>query len=210
MSSKNSLIPLEPLTLAFPEWAREPEAMDILDELTRLAPSMAHTAKLHNTIIMLVDARANGRHQREVFSLPECYSGTYYYNEVKPFSRPIEEALYRFARLHLMKLASADIEIAHTRIAKAAPIAATQLIRLAAKGSDDRIRLQAAESILDRASTLTGVKTLQQVDRPFEGGPKVLDLSRLSIEEIEALEQIQRKLLTDEDIVDGEVKQLEE
>lgn len=75
----------------------------------------------------------------------------------KLFKRTIEE-VEQLARTFQDEQIIRDLKLARQRLAMAAPVAATELVRLMRMSPDEKVRLQAANSILDRADLTTATK----------------------------------------------------
>jgi hypothetical protein len=138
-----------------------------LDRLTGV-----HVGKKRATILALVDARISGRSEETVWSLPEtCNRSAYYkWRKEDPIFFDVLTKVTGLARTWKDGAALRALAQAAERLALASPVAVARAIAMLQSG-DDRIVLQAAFGILDRAGVETAVKSRQEVTGK-DGGPQ--------------------------------------
>lgn len=118
------------------------------------------SAQRKQAIIAVVTAKIEGRSVASVFKAPDapCDRAVYYkWMGEDPDFRAASETVERLARAYLDESMIADLQKAKRRLVAVAPAAVMELARLLQDG-DPRVRLSAANSILDRAAMDTAQK----------------------------------------------------
>jgi hypothetical protein len=119
----------------------------------------AHAEKQKATIIALVDARLAGKPEESVWDRPEtCNRRTYHmrWKHDPAFAGALAEVQRLASEFKDSRVVRALAQAAE-RLALASPVAAAKVIELLGAG-DERVRLQAAFGILDRAGQETASK----------------------------------------------------
>ena len=150
-----------------------------------------HLAKKRATIIALVDAHLAGKSEESVWRLPEACSRRIYHQKWKfePTFIAALAAVDGLARDWKDSRALRALQQAAERLALASPVAAAKAIALLA-AADQRVQLQAAFGILDRAGMETASKSsvAAEVKQDVE-----FNLGKLDDAELDALERIARR-----------------
>jgi len=137
-----------------------------------------HVDRKRATIIALVDARLSGRSDESVFRAPRaegvCHRSTYHEKwKFEPDFAQTLTTVEGLARSWKTNRAATALAQAAERLILASPIAAAKAIALLASG-DEKVQLQAAFGILDRADPMTAAKAAgkiaQHVDVEFSLG----------------------------------------
>lgn len=134
----------------------------VATELDRLR-GLQHEHKRRNTILALVDARLAGRSEETVWDRPECCNRSTWHNKWKHDELMVSVLgnVERSARRWSDTKAVRALADASERLQLASPAAAGKAISLMLS-NDDRVALQAAFGILDRAGVETAPKTQQE------------------------------------------------
>lgn len=131
-------------------------------ELDRLR-GLQHEHKRRNTILALVDARLAGRSEETVWTRDETCNRSTWHGKWKhdPVMLDVLASVERQARRWSDTKAIRALADASERLQLASPAAAGKAISLMLS-QDDRVALQAAFGVLDRAGVETAPKTQQE------------------------------------------------
>lgn len=134
-------------------------AMADLDRLN----GFQHEQKRRQTILALVDARLAGRTEETVWDRPETCARSTWHEKWKrePLMQDVLNAVDRAARRWTDTRTLRALAEASERLQLASPAAAGKAISLMLS-DDDRVALQAAFGVLDRAGVETAPKQQQQ------------------------------------------------
>jgi len=134
----------------------------VASELDRLR-GLQHEHKRRNTILALADARLAGRSEETVWTLENTCNRSTWHNRWKhdPVMLDVLASVERQARRWLDTKAIRALAEAAERLQLASPAAAGKAISLMLS-QDDRVALQAAFGVLDRAGVETAPKTQQE------------------------------------------------
>lgn len=134
----------------------------VASELDRLR-GLQHEHKRRNTILALVDARLAGRSEETVWTREDTCNRSTWHNKWKhdPVMLDVLASVERQARRWSDTKAIRALADAAERLQLASPAAAGKAISLMLS-HDDRVALQAAFGVLDRAGVETAPKTQQE------------------------------------------------
>lgn len=134
----------------------------VASELDRLH-GLQHEHKRRNTILALVDARLAGRSEETVWTREDTCNRSTWHNKWKhdPVMLDVLASVERQARRWSDTKAIRALAEASERLQLASPAAAGKAIALMLS-QDDRVALQAAFGVLDRAGVETAPKTQQE------------------------------------------------
>jgi hypothetical protein len=134
----------------------------VATDLDRLR-GLQHEHKRRNTVLAMVDARLAGRSEETVWSQPgTCARSTWHETwKLDPLMQDVLASVERQARRWLDTKAIRALAEAAERLQMASPAAAGKAIALMLS-QDDRVALQAAFGVLDRAGVETAPKTQQE------------------------------------------------
>ena len=134
----------------------------VMADLERL-DGLQHEQKRRQTILALVDARLAGRTEETVWDRPETCARSTWHEKWKrePLMQDVLNAVDRAARRWTDTRTLRALAEASERLQLASPAAAGKAISLMLS-DDDRVALQAAFGVLDRAGVETAPKQQQQ------------------------------------------------
>lgn len=134
----------------------------VMADLARL-DGLEHEHKRKQTILALVDARLAGRSEETIWERPETCSRSTWHGKWKkqPIMQDVLASVDRAARRWSDTKAIRALADASERLQLASPAAAGKAISLMLS-QDDRVALQAAFGVLDRAGVETAPKTQQE------------------------------------------------
>lgn len=145
----------------------------INDHLDRLEGT--HLQKRRDTVIQIVDARLSGRSDASALARPDTCSPTVFYN--KWMKDPVFAEVLEIATSTARRWKSEEHLRALHRAARALQLSSTRavarLIELLDSG-DERVQLDSAKSILDRAGVATAIKAAV-ASHNTEGGELTLE-----------------------------------
>ena len=159
-------------------------------------------AKKQATVIAMAAAQIAGQSRETVYDLPDtCSRNTYHRWAKDPLFVEVQAAVAKLARNWHNERSLRALANATEMLALLTPESVATIAKVMSGSSSDRLRLQAALAVLDRAAIETSTKSLHGVDTTAKQRHNLdnIDLSALSDDELDRLHEIQSKLLADPD-----------